>query len=146
TPLMYAVQPAEEGPQSPTGVYYMPVGVPSGLAGRGSVALHVADGSQIMTNRWNDRNTQIFVGDGTERFGATIGNLGGPSLYRGYLPVLQVGDRDANGVRYTQEAFATFLPGTQQLASYVPVRASGTVSATVPLHQPPRAHPPSPTP
>jgi hypothetical protein len=128
-PLMYAVQPATEGPQTPTGVHYLPFGVPSGLSGRGSVALHVADGSQIMTNRWNNRNTQIFVGDGTERFGATIGRLDGPGLYRGYLPVLEVGYVDAQGVRYTQESFATFLPGTQQLVSYVKITARGTHSA-----------------
>jgi hypothetical protein len=137
-PLMYAVQPATEGPQSPTGVHYLPFGMPSGLSGRGAIALHVADGSQIMTNRWNYRNTQIFVGDGTERFGATIGRLDGPVLYRGYLPVLEVGYQDAAGVRYTQESFATFLPGTQQLASYVKITAAasgGATRATVRLHE-----------
>ena len=130
-PLMYTLQPATEGSPTPTGVHYLPFGVPSGLSDRGSVALHVADGSQIMTNRWNYRSTQIFVGDGTERFGATIGRLDGPTLYRGYLPVLEVGYTDAAGVRYKQESFATFLPGTQQLASYVRITASGTGTATV---------------
>ena len=94
------------------------------------MALHVADGSQIMTNRWSYRNTQVFVGDGTERFGGTIGRLDGPGLYRGYLPVLEVGYQDATGVRYRQQSFATFLPGTQQLASYVKITAFGSGAAT----------------
>lgn len=128
-PLMYTVQPAVEGPQTPTGVHYLPFGVPSGTSGRGTVALHVADGSQIMTDRWNGRNTQIFVGDGSERFGGTIANLDGPSLYRGYLPVLRVGYHDSHGMRYTQESFATYLPGTEQLASYIKITVSGRPSA-----------------
>jgi hypothetical protein len=129
-PLMYALQAATEGPQTPTGVHYLPLGMPSGLSGRGAVALHVADGSQIMTNRWNDRNTQIFVGDGTERFGQNIAAVEGPGLYRGYLPVLEVGYRDARGVRYQQEAFTAYLPGTQQLASYVKITVSGDPATT----------------
>ncbi|HEY2672312.1 MAG TPA: hypothetical protein VGJ07_18325 [Rugosimonospora sp.] len=128
-PLMYA-GPATGGPLTLTGVHYLPFGMPSGLSGRGSIALHVADGSQIITNRSTYRNTQIFVGDGSERFGATIGRLDGPRLDRGYLPVLDVGYVDAQGVRYTQESFATFLPGTQQLVSYVKITAGGSGSAT----------------
>lgn len=125
-PLMYAVQPVASGPQTLTGVYYLPFGVPEGLSGRGAVALHVADGSQIITDRFNYRNTQFFVGDGTERFGGDIARVAGQSLYRGYLPVLQVGYTDSRGVRYTHESFATYLPGTTQLASYIKITASGT--------------------
>ena len=130
TPLMYAVQPAAEGPQTPTGVHYLPFGVPDGLSGRGTIALHVADGSQIMTDRWNGKTTEVWVGDGAERFGANIARLDGPRLYRGYLPVLRVGYTDGQGIRYTHESFATHLPGTEQLASYVKITAHAMAPGT----------------
>lgn len=134
-PLMYAVQPVASGPQTLTGVYYLPFGVPEGLSGRGVIALHVADGSQIMTDRFNYRNSQFFVGDGTDRFGGDIARLQVPSLYRGYLPVLEVAYTDSRGVRFTHESFATYLPGTTQLASYVKITASGAGTALLRLYE-----------
>jgi hypothetical protein len=120
---MYAVAPRVDGPITPTGVHYLPFGVPSGLSSRPSVALHVADGSAIITNKWNNRYLHLYVGDGTERFGGAIAALDGPHLHQEYLPVLEVGYRDARGVRWAQQSFATPLPGTEQLASYVRITA-----------------------
>ncbi|MGH3385618.1 MAG: hypothetical protein ACRDO1_13645 [Nocardioidaceae bacterium] len=126
TPLMHVRQPATRGPMTATEVYYLPFGVPQGLSGRGSIALHVADGSQIITNQWSHRDLQVFVGDGTERYGECLGALDGPRLGDGYLPVLEVGYTDADGVTYQQESFATYLPGTSQLASYVKITAEAS--------------------
>lgn len=128
-PLMHVRQPATAGPMTDTEVHYLPFGMPEGLSGRGSVALHVADGSQIITNRWSYRDLEISVGDGTERYGSCLASVDGPRLREGYQPVLEVGYRDAQGVGYTQESFATYLPGTQQLASYVKITAKRQGSA-----------------
>lgn len=136
-PLMYLKAPVAQGKITDSEVYYLPFGVPEGLSGRGSIALHVADGSQIITDRVSYRNLTVSVGDGTERYGSCLADLDGPGLYHGYLPGLEVGYTDAQGVRYHQESFATYLPGTEQVASYVRIDATGTNRgrhATIRLH------------
>ena len=52
-------------------------------------ALHVADGSEIITRRTNGPSLTIDVGSGTERYGSCSARLGQARLAAGYLPVLQ---------------------------------------------------------
>lgn len=124
-PLMLLRAGRIAGSITDSNVYYLPFGVPLGLSGRGSIALHVADGSQIITNEVTGRNLKIFVGDGSERYGNRLAALEGPTLFQGYLPILRVGYADVSGIRYQQESFATYLPRTEQLASYIKLTATG---------------------
>lgn len=125
-PLMYALAPAAAGSYlTDSGVYYVPFGKPAGPSDPGSVALHVADGSQIISNKAGNRSMRIFIGaTGAERYGECLADLATPGLRDGYLPILETNYRDHDGVQYQQESFATDLPGTSQLASYVKVSAN----------------------
>jgi hypothetical protein len=129
-PLMYAVSPPVNGPSgwlSDSGVYYIPFGVPDPdhPTARGSIALHVADGSQITSGKVGNRSTRFFVGkDGAERYGECIADLSKPQLEGGYLPILQTSYVDHDGVHYQQESFAGYLPGTTTVTSYVKLVAS----------------------
>ena len=49
-PLLYARAPGKR-PLTDSGVYYLPFAQPLGVRGAGTVALHVADGSQVISNR-----------------------------------------------------------------------------------------------
>jgi hypothetical protein len=125
-PLMYAFAPAASGSYlDDSGVYYIPFGQPSGLVDRGSIALHVADGSQIISDKSGNRSLRVFIGkDGTERYGECIADLAQPALRDGYLPVLDTSYTDFNGVQYQQESFATDIPGTGIIASYLKLSAT----------------------
>ena len=125
-PLMYAFAPAAGGSYlDDSGVYYIPFGQPTGLDDRGSIALHVADGSQIISDKAGNRSLRIFVGtDGAERYGECINDLAEPALHDGYLPVLDTKYTDYNGIGYEQESFATDIPGTDLIASYVKLSAT----------------------
>ncbi len=114
-------------------------------------ALHTADGSGITADwhtpceaapwtkdyseAFNARcgdfwQARFFVGaDGGERYGSDLGRLSGPRLLDGYLPVLRTDYRDAAGVSYTQESFATRVPETSSLVSLVKITATGSGSA-----------------
>lgn len=124
-PIMYAIGPAAQGSfLTDTGVYYIPFGQPQQLTTPGNVALTVADGSQIISNKVGNLSTRIFVGaSGQEQFGSCLANLGTPELYKGYLPILELTYKDHDGNQYTQESLATNLPGTDVLASYVKITA-----------------------
>ena len=118
-PLLYARGPGG-APLTASGVYYLPFAQPDGARGAGSVALHVADGSQIVSQRIGGRALTISVGgSGNERFGSCLARLGAPALAGGYLPILQTTYVDASGARYGQESFATRTPLTGPLVSYV---------------------------
>jgi hypothetical protein len=68
-PLLFARAPGKR-PLTDSGVHYVAFAQPLGPQGAGSVALHVADGSQIATNRIEGRKLTLFVGaDGRERYG-----------------------------------------------------------------------------
>ncbi len=97
--------------------YYLPFTYPAPdpaqWAEQRDFSLHVADGSELMS-QWSDaRATQhvtFYVGaDGTERFGAAEAKSDDPRLTGGYLPILANSYRDAAGVRYERESFATQL-------------------------------------
>jgi hypothetical protein len=135
-PLLLARAPGKR-PLTESGVHYVAFGRPSRALGTSSVALHVADGSQILARRVGGRSLDVLVGrTGHERYGSCLARLGGPQLADGWLPVLRTRYRDAGGVRYAQESFATRDPRTGRLVSFVRVDAdarSAPSGATVVL-------------
>ena len=118
-PLFLVGRPAGLKPKRLTdsGIYYLAFGRPHGSAGAGRVQLHVADGSQVVSQRAN--GAKLTVSLGRERYGACLSRLQTPSLAGGYLPVLDTAYTDAAGVRYRQESFATRIPQTRSLVSFV---------------------------
>jgi hypothetical protein len=124
-PLMLVGRPAGLQPKRLTdsGVYYLALGQPSGADGAGELQLHVADGSQIVSELANGARLSIDVGAGTrpdERYGSCLTRLAQPSLFGGYLPVLETSYVDSDGVHYEQESFAARIPHTQALVSLRP--------------------------
>ncbi len=112
-----------------SGVHYTHFAQPDGAWGATSVALHVADGSQIVSERAQGRRLRIRVGPGgKERYGSCLRRLGLPALGDGYLPILRTRYADRAGVRYTQESFATQIPETRSLVSFLKVTADASRS------------------
>jgi hypothetical protein len=130
-PVWWALGSAAEGDfLTVSRAYYLPFGQPTRLGERGQIALHVADGSQIISNRSRGATMLTYVGKrGEERLGECLANLAAPRLFIGYQPVLEVEYTDYDGIRYRQESFATFIPGTKSLASYVKITANRAHSA-----------------
>ena len=107
-----------------SGVYYLAFGEPRGVGGIGEVALHVADGSEIASERVDGAHLTVYVGgNGRERYGSCLPRLATPQLDRGYLPILETVYVDAAGVRYRQESFAVRSPQTGSLVSFVRLTA-----------------------
>ncbi len=122
TPLMLVGPPSGDAPYRLTesGVYYLAFGRLAGSGGTRSLDLHVADGSQIVSEGVDGPRLTIGVGrTGTERYGSCLARLGAPALYRGYLPVLETSYVAGDGVRYRQESFSTQIPETGSLVSFV---------------------------
>jgi len=120
-PLLYARAPGKR-PLTDSGVYYLALSQPEGVQGAGSVALHVADGSQVVSDRVGGRTLTIRVGaGGRERYGACVRRLVPARLAAGWLPVVETGYADAAGARYRQESFAARIPQTRSLVSFVRV-------------------------
>ena len=93
-------------PLTTSGSYYVPFSFPFTSYGSTVFALHVADGSEIVTRRVGGPSLTIYVGaGGTDRYGSCSARLRPARLAQGYLPILQTGYADAAGVRYTQESF-----------------------------------------
>ncbi len=113
-PLLYARGPGGR-PLTASGVYYLPFAMPDGTAGAGSVMLHVADGSELISQR--SGGPHIIVTVGGERYGACVGQLAPPRLAEGWLPILQTAYRD-----YRQESFAATEDG--RLTSFVRVEGA----------------------
>ena len=121
-PLMLVGRPAgiRPGRLTDSGVYYLPFGRPAGADGAKAVQLHVADGSQIVSEMANGSRLSIDVGArGRERYGSCLARLAAPRLRGGYLPILETEYSDSDGVRYQQESFATRLPRTGALVSFL---------------------------
>src|SRR5262249_45696230 len=94
-------------------------GWPSQFGAR-TVALHVADGSEVMANRTTGADLTLGVGiDGKERYGGCRARLTTPPLLDGYPPGLQTSYTDAQGVEYEQESFAGHVLQTHSLISFV---------------------------
>jgi hypothetical protein len=113
-PLLLVGRPAGTGGRRLTdsGVYYLAFGRPGG-----PVALHVADGGEIISGRADGPRLRVFAGN--EPYGSCLARLATPRLGGGYLPILQTTYADAAGGRYRQESFATRIPETQALVSFV---------------------------
>ena len=105
-----------------SGVYFLNFGWPDGVLGTSHCALHVADGSEIISEHFKNRekSTLFYVGkEGKERFGLDPKRLSEPALYQGYQPILMVDYQDAQGVNYHHQSFATYITETAALASFV---------------------------
>jgi hypothetical protein len=127
-PLLFA-RGRKGRPLTSSGVYYLPFGQPLGDHGAVSVALHVADGSQILAGR-SGRSLTVLVGPhGRERYGSCLARLTPARLADGYLPVLETAYEDADGVRYRQESFAARVYGTTSLVSFVRIAVDASDSA-----------------
>ncbi|MFO7571828.1 MAG: hypothetical protein R6W48_04410 [Gaiellaceae bacterium] len=110
-----------------SGVHYTHFSQPGSARGATTVALHVADGSQVISRRAHGRSLTVGVGaGGRERYGSCLRRLRGPSLAEGYLPVLLTSYVDREGVRYEQESFAAHIPETPSLVSFVRVTADAS--------------------
>jgi len=122
-PLMLVGPPSGDSPNRLTdsGVYYLAFGRPTGPRERRSIDLHVADGSQIVSQYVKRARLSVDVG-AFERYGSCLARLAPPQLAGGYLPILRTSYVDAHGVHYRQESFATRIPQTRSLVSFVQVR------------------------
>jgi hypothetical protein len=128
-PLLYARAPGKR-PLTESGVYYLPFSQPLDARGAGSVALHVADGSQVIAERVGGRRLTILVGArGRERYGSCLARLGAARLADGYQPILTTTYTDAAGVRYRQESFAAQTAETGSLVSFVRLEVDATAAS-----------------
>ena len=122
-PLLIA-KAAKGASLTSSGIHYVPFSGPVGSDGAQSMALHVADGSQVLSQRSSGRSLTVLVGsDGREVYGSCLARLTTSHLADGYLPILETGYIDAQGVRYRQESFATRIPQTSSLVSLVALTA-----------------------
>jgi hypothetical protein len=118
-PLLLAKAP-QQTRLTASGVHYVAFSQPSGPQGAGSAALHVADGSQILSHRADGEALTIGVGRrGGERYGSCLGRVTTPRLLDGYLPILETSYVDTLGARYRQESFATRIGAERSLSSLV---------------------------
>ncbi len=115
-PLVFAEQRGGGG-LTESGVHYLAFGQPAGPFGAGSLALHVADGSQILWDRADGPSLRLEVGG--ERYGACLARLGPPRLHRGYLPLLETTYVDGEGRHYAQESFAGRTTAAGPLVSFI---------------------------
>jgi hypothetical protein len=105
SPLTRALQWGRR-PLTASGSYYLPLSYPFTSYGSPMYALHVADGSEIITRRIGGPSLQIYVGGaGKERYGSCTARLRPARLAQGHLPILQTAYEDGGGVSYVQESF-----------------------------------------
>jgi hypothetical protein len=121
-PLLFA-RAAGRTRLTASGVHYVPFSHPAGTQGGLSVALHVADGSEVIAQRVGGPRLSVSVGG--ERYGRCLARLEPPVLADGFLPILRTGYVDGRGVSYRQESFTTRVPGTRGLVSFIRVTADG---------------------
>src|SRR4051812_27818035 len=121
-PLLFAR--TKGGTLTTSGVYYLPFAQPLGVRGATRIALHVADGSEILSQTTKGPGLKVFVGEyGRERYGSCLRRLRPAHLASGYLPILDTQYRDAGGTWYQQESFAVRGLGTGDLVSFVRLTA-----------------------
>lgn len=118
TPLTQGLQ-WQGRPLTTSGSYYLPLSFPFTPYGSTVFALHVADGSEIVTRRVGGPSLSVYVGSGSELYGSCAGRLPAARLAEGYLPVLQTSYTDAAGVRYRQESFVGRAYGTYGARSVI---------------------------
>lgn len=117
-PLTRALQ-WQGKPLTRSGSYYLPLSFPFTPHGSTVYALHVADGSEIVTRRVGGPSVQLDVGSGAERYGSCAQRRGPASLAQGWLPLLETSYVDAGGVRYRQESFVGRAFGARSVVSFV---------------------------
>ncbi len=128
-PLFLVGRPAGLRPKRLTdsGVYYLAFGIPAGPGGAARAQLHVADGSQVVSQMADGKRLTVSVGtNGKERYGSCLSRLATPGLAEGYQPVLETSYTDAKGIRYQQESFAARIPQTKALVSFIRVSVDPT--------------------
>ncbi len=132
-PLLFAR--SARRPLTSSGIYYLPFAQPLGERGALAVALHVGDGSEILSQTADGPSLSVLVGRyGQERFGSCLARLGPAELGDGYLPILETQYVDSYGTRYRQESFAVRGLGTGELVSFVKLTAlPGKAGATLRL-------------
>jgi hypothetical protein len=129
-PLVYATQRGHR-PLTRSGVYYLPLAYPTDVYSPATFALHVADGSEIVSRRVDGPSLTIFVGrTGKERYGSCLARTTLATLADGYLPIVETAYTDANGVRYTQESFAGRIAGARSIVSFVHLTVDATGAKT----------------
>jgi hypothetical protein len=129
-PLLFA-RAAGGAPLTDSGVHYVAFSEPRGPQGAEAAALHVADGSEIISRRAGGPKLTIGVGrNGEERYGSCLARLSTPGLRDGYLPILETRYVDAEGVHYRQESFAARVPESGPLVSYVQLTADARQSGS----------------
>lgn len=93
-------------------------------------SLHVADGSELLSQWSDERATQrvsFAVGPGGEElFGAAESRSDEPELLAGYLPILINRYTDAQGVAYERESFVAALEPGGPLVSMIRFTADAT--------------------
>ena len=128
TPLLFGQQRGRR-PLTRSGVYYLPFALPLNVYGPASFALHVADGSQIVTRSIKGPSLTVRVGRyGHETYGACLARLTPAKLADGYLPILQTAYADRDGTRYRQESFAGRVDGSPSIVSFVRLRVDARAS------------------
>ena len=131
-PLLLVGPPAGSARNRMTdsGVYYLAFGRHRDGEQHRAIDLHVADGGQIVSEAVRRARLSIDVGPrGRERYGSCLARLAPARLAAGYLPILQTSYVGADGVRYRQESFATRIPQTRSLVSFVRLRIDPRGSA-----------------
>ena len=127
-PLVYATQRGRR-PLTRSRVYYLPLAYPTDVYAPATFALHVADGSQIISRRVDGPSLTIFVGrTGRERYGSCLARTTLATLADGYLPIVETAYKDANGVEYTQESFAGRIDGARSIVSFVHLTVDATTA------------------
>ena len=128
-PLLYA-QGRGGRPLTSSGVYYLPFAFPFSVYVT-TAALHVADGSEIVSRRVGGPSLTISVGAaGHERYGSCLARLTPAQLADGYLPILETSYVDGGGVRYQQESFVGRVYGSTSPVSFVHLTVDARDSQT----------------
>ena len=128
-PLLYA-QGRGGRPLTSSGVYYLPFAFPFSVYVT-TAALHVADGSEIVSRRVGGPSLTVSVGvAGRERYGSCLGRLTPAQLADGYLPILETSYVDRAGVRYRQESFVGRVYGSSSPVSFIHLSVDARDSQT----------------
>jgi hypothetical protein len=122
-PPLFDARAAHRERLTPSGAYYLALAEPVSTLGAGAIALHLADGSEIIAQRIGGRWLSVGVGSGgRERYGSCLARLATPALADGYLPILETRYRDAGGATYRQESFSATPAAVHGLVSFVALR------------------------
>jgi hypothetical protein len=124
-PLLLAGGPKQR-PLTDSGFHYVALTGPVGPQGAGSVALHLADGSQVVAESVGGRTVTVVAGG--ERYGSCLARLEPGRLARGWLPILRTRYVDAAGNAYAQESFVG-----ERRASFVRITVEARHDATLRL-------------